>query len=151
MQAMILGQAPSRTSRVPLEGRVGQRLCAWAGLRDHDELNYVFALGNLLPEWPGKAGKGDAFPMEVARRHAAGLLEEVLIPEEWDLVLMLGWNVARAFGVAPRVGYLRQFMLTEGTYPVEGVVLPHPSGVNRWLNDEANVAELRRYMRVLVS
>lgn len=149
---MIVGQAPSRTSCVPLGGRCGERVAEWCGLSSWDELGACFALTNLLSEWYGPDGtKGDLFPLEAARRCADAMLADVIVPEEWDLVVMLGWNVGRAFRVAPRIGYLRPFMLApDGEYPTEGVVVPHPSGVNRWLNDAENVARLRGYMRSLV-
>lgn len=158
---MIIGQAPSRTSEVPLEGLVGRRVCEWTGLSTWEELNARFALANLLPKWPGKDGKGDAFPLAEARRHAEGLFREVLMPEEWDLILLLGWNVAGAFGVPAAVGYLNEFAAAgiarlqewdalPGVRAPRFVVLPHPSGVNRWLNDAASVDRLRGYMRSLL-
>jgi hypothetical protein len=154
-RVILFGQAPSRTAREPLDGRAGDRLASLAGLASREQLGQVFALGNLLPAWEGKEGKGDAFDLERARAFAEGWLEEC--GAEFDLVVMLGWNVARAFDVHPRVGYLRHFVMDVpapdgfGMLPLEGVVFPHPSGVSHWWNDGDNVDRARAFLRVLAS
>jgi hypothetical protein len=58
-----------------------------------------------------------------------------------SFVLLAGHRVAAAFGV--REGYLREFVL-QG---VPAAVVPHPSGVNRWWNDPANVARASAFLR----
>lgn len=49
-------------------------------------------------------------------------------------VLMLGTKVCSAFGVT-RPEWLRTYDIGDG---MEGVAVPHPSGLNRWYNDPAN-------------
>ena len=100
----------------------------------------AFDLVNLLDRWPGKKGKGDAFPLDEARASARRL-------NLWGkpLVILVGRNVARAFG-ANSVAYLEGFLLGY----VNAVVIPHPSGLNRWWNDPANTERARRFMRSLL-
>jgi hypothetical protein len=98
--AFLVGQAPSRTSRAPLDGRCGKRLAELAGLSGYDELTAFFAVGNLHREYPGRRGdKGDHFDRALARE-AALRFHELFGSECWDRVVLLGRNVAHAFGLA---------------------------------------------------
>lgn len=81
---------------------------------------------NLLAEFPGKSGKGDAFPIALARARAARM-------RLGGEVVLLGRHVARAFG-AQGAPFLEWFDL-RGAW---AAVVPHPSGVNHWWNDPAN-------------
>lgn len=137
--AAFVGQAPSGRGdpRRPVTGRIGarlMRLCGGLSLRDYCLL---FGRLNLLAEFPGKNGKGDAFPIDEARRRAAWISRSL----GGRRVVLLGGGVARAFGLSrPR--------LLEWTriQDFEAAVVPHPSGINRWWNDPENEAKAAEFL-----
>ena len=131
---LLVGQAPSRYGDPdkPFDGRSGKRLAELAGV---DQLESVMDMMNLINEWPGKNGKGDDFPFEEASQAAANA--DV---GGYDLVILAGRSVARAFGHGKRP-YLEIFF--DDDREVEMMVFPHPSGVSRWWNDEGNVRRAR--------
>jgi len=163
---LVLGQAPPGPRKSlprgwrPLAGPAEQRLARLAGLASPAELWTKFDRGNLLSWYPGlkeRSAKqdvakgytkhqsdGDVFPQESARRAAAAVQLE-----RYKCVVLLGNNVARAFGV--RAG-LMQAEVRDGS---RLLTFPHPSGVSHFWNDPANVrraagvfrAELRRMRR----
>ncbi len=57
-------------------------------------------------------------------------------------VVLLGLRVGRAFGLTAAT-YFERVQFGRATV----VVVPHPSGVNRWYNSAANVRRMRRFMR----
>jgi hypothetical protein len=141
MKPLLIGQAPSRKgdpakplSRDPLASRLAH-LC---GLTKEEYLD-AFERVNILDAWPGKCGKGDAFPLAETRRNAALITADI----RNERVVLLGKSVARSFGIKANV--LKWFRFGAG----RAIVLPHPSGVNRWYNDENNVIAARRIMRRL--
>jgi uracil-DNA glycosylase len=182
---LFVGQAPSRDTEggPPFSGRSGRRLASLCGLA-HSDLPKMFDLANLLDRWPGKAGKGDAFPLEEARAGAARL-----DLSGRPLVVLVGRNVARAFG-AGGAAYFEPISLQHvsavgadvkynprrvawqsadrpsptvlqggqsggaaGLVQVErvpAVVVPHPSGVNRWWNCPENEARAKEFLTSLL-
>jgi hypothetical protein len=70
---------------------------------NHGRLGEVFSLANLLNRWPGKNGKGDAFPTAEARAAAA-----TFDLSGYDVVVMIGRNVAQAFNVK-NIDYFEMF------------------------------------------
>lgn len=91
-----------------------------------------------MTRWPGKLGKGDAFDPAAARARARRMR---LAP----IVVLAGKKVAKAFGVvAP---YLEWTTLRGRRV----VVVPHPSGINRWWNDSKNVQALRKLLAEVFS
>ncbi len=135
---MIVGQAPgrSRGSALPLEGPSGDRLARLAGMSGHDDLRRRATLVNLLPGFPGKSGKGDAFPLPEAR------LAAFRMRLGRGRVLLAGKAVARAFGLQ----VLPYFRWTRHRRAWLAVI-PHPSGVSHWWNEPRNVRRARRFMR----
>lgn len=135
---MLIGQAPGpRSGTEPFDGLSGDRLARYMGLESRVELWEHFECHNLLRSYPGPAGeKGDVFPRTRARGAARRLLERL----EGRVVLLAGKNVAQAFQV-------RSDYLVWGDHPAgfSCVVIPHPSGVNHWWNDEANRRRFRRW------
>lgn len=126
LRPLVVGEAPSRTSKAPLDGSSGRRLASLAGV-PHGELAARFELANLLDRWPGRgSGSGAAFPSAEARAAAASM--EV----EGRKVVLLGKRVASAFGVV--AGLLSVVRHRGG----EVLVLPHPSGASRWWNSPGN-------------
>lgn len=133
----LVGEAPSRSSGPDpfVGGRSGRRLRE-LGL----DLDAV-ALYNLLPAWPGSAGKGSRFRVPDARGPALELLPALAAHAR---VVVAGKRAAAALGF--REPYL---VWAEGPTGGRWAVLPHPSGVNRWWNDGDNVDAAARFLRKL--
>lgn len=137
----IIGQAPGRSVPCgpPLSGRAGKFLARLAGM-DEAALRKSARFDNVLGFWPGRSGKGDAFPMGLARSAAAKFL---FAPGE--SVLLVGRRTAEVFGV--REAFLKWQPFRRG----RAAVFPHPSGINTWWNDEYNRQRaalfLRRFLR----
>jgi len=131
--------------------RSGRRLAELLGV---EEVADRFLALNLVDRWPGRTAHGSAFPAGLARKNAVEIFGS--LPVDVDLVLV-GRRVARAFGVSN--AYLRwtqvsQRQTADGRTTSEvlhrrAVVIPHPSGVNRWWNDPKNEARARRFLRGL--
>lgn len=145
MKPLLIGQAPAQhaTGNGPLSGRCGEALAALCEL-DLVQFLADFDRVNLLGRFPGKSGKGDRFPIEVARRRAIDLLMSGTLFDR--RVVLLGGNVAKAFGV----DYPRPFEWQSRRALVYAVA-PHPSGINLWWNDPANRAAARVFWRELAS
>lgn len=135
---IFVGQAPGPTGDpdLPLaNGRVGRRLCCLTGLTQGELL--VVERVNLLSAWPGKAGKGDRFPMAEAKRAASDLLPRLV----GKRVLVVGQGTARAMGLDPRP------LAWRAGFGFRYAVLPHPSGVNHWWNSAENRDAAGAFMR----
>lgn len=138
---VLVGQAPSARSEVPFGGRSGRRLADLCGVA-HDEFLLLFERRNILDAFPGKDGRGDAFPPAQARRLAQAMIPALV----GRRVILVGAATAIAFGVrrvelfdwAPRFG-------------ATVAVCPHPSGVNRWWNPPENAAMAEAFWRALVA
>lgn len=139
---VIVGQAPSSKSCRPLDGASGRRIAALAGLGGVGELRSRARLLNLVRRFPGKAGKGDAFPLVEARAAAA----KIRIPRG-STVVLLGRGVASAFGFAPSASFFRESSRRGSRV----FVAPHPSGISRWWNDPANVERARAFWREVLA
>lgn len=143
MRPLLIGQAPGPATDPghPLSGRTGARL---AGLFrfDEDEFLAAFDRVNLIGRFPGKAGKGDAFPLQIARRRALALSRRF----EGRTVVLLGGSVSAAFRVTA-VPILRWRRGALGAARL--AVAPHPSGISRWWNDPENVRAAARFFRRL--
>jgi len=137
---LVVGQAPAKAST---SGALGVETLS--GRRLRSVISEEFEAVNLLDEFPGKSGKGDAFPLDSARKAAAALLLARLRGGERRFVLLLGGNVAKAFGVHRRP-ILEWFQADAGLLVA---VFPHPSGVNRWWNDAGNRERAGEFARQL--
>ena len=124
----MIGEAPSangdRTD--PIGGRAERVLCELAGF---DDLGSRFLRTNLISDWPGPNGKGSAWPRDVARERA--MMQASFLTGHRPAVVLLGKRVADAFGVDSEYFVWREPDLIKAPH----VVIPHPSGVNRALND----------------
>jgi hypothetical protein len=108
----------------------------------HEELGDVFELRNVFDRWPGAFdGKGDRFPMARARERAQVLREAL----RGRRVVFVGKAVAKAFGVSGDVLCWRR----AGHLGFEFSVVPHPSGINTWWNDEDNRRAASHFFRGL--
>lgn len=146
---VFIGQAPSKHGdpRYPLTGRPGRRLAELASMVPM-EFYLSTVRVNILPEYAGENGQGDAFPMPEARRRALQLAPKL----DKRTVVFVGRRVAEAFGC--RQGW---FKWDECYVDVAGHVvairyaaIPHPSGRNRFWNDPRNVQEARTFMSGLM-
>lgn len=113
---------------------------------------------NLLKQWPGPSpdGHGYDFPLDEGRDGAAEFVRDVATPSALsvegvrfcqyrgrrfrvpDLVMLAGRRVARAFRM-PRAS--EYFVIDPECKRVAGlpaVIVPHPSGINRWWNEPLN-------------
>lgn len=143
MTPLIIGQAPGASGGPePLAGRCGQRLADLCGLSLEHYLAR-FERRNLLLAFPGKDGKGDAFPEEEARDAAIAIIGTGMMLNR--RTVLLGQGVARAFGLSlSECDNLRW-------YGVRSLiaVCPHPSGVNRWWNVRENTEAARVFWTTL--
>jgi len=139
---LIIGEAPNRGGdpRHPIEGRIGRRLAALSGL-SFEAFKDRCARVNLLPAWAGRAGKGSAFSVVVARYRAQSLRRRFVAGRT---VILLGHRVARAFGIS--AAYFSEVHVEAARV----VVVPHPSGVNRWYNEVRNARKMAAFMRRVV-
>lgn len=150
MKPLIVGEAPSKkefTER-PIEGRVGARLAACCGLPLDAFLTH-FDRVNLLHVRQDTREKGFEFDAAAAAQvaHAmANTFDSRFELYEGRTVLLLGKRVATAFGAHDRYFELQHVGTKANVY-----VLPHPSGVNRWWNDEANQRRMVEFMHSIVN
>jgi hypothetical protein len=132
----LVGQAPSRETDGlgAFRGRCGRRLADLAGLT-LDGLHEAADAVNLLGRWPGRAGRGDAFPMAEARAAAAAMSLE-------GRAILVGRAVACAFGLR---GLEPLRWVRSGA--LEVAMVPHPSGLNAWWNSPENRSAAAAFLR----
>jgi hypothetical protein len=98
---------------------------------------------NLIDRFQGKDGKGDAFPVTLARQRLPFITEMIA---SHRLTVIIGMGTARAMRV-------RTPLLVWGDAFRDGgsllAICPHPSGVNRWWNDLSNVERARSFWHAL--
>lgn len=96
----------------------------------------------ILDHWPGKAGKGDAFPLELARTRGWRARSDL----KGRRVVAFGASVVKVLGYDP-VDHLLKFTIREaGNASLALAYVPHPSGVNRWWNDLDNATKARSFL-----
>lgn len=139
---LLIGQAPGKDggNDNPLTGRSGQRLAAMMGIKVVTFKGQVDRI-NVFTRYPGTSGKGDAFPLEEARSRTPALASSM----HGRRVILLGNNVARAFGYDPRQCLLRWTIDTQ--IGCEVAMVPHPSGVNLWWNKPENRDSAKKFLR----
>jgi len=146
IQPLIIGQAPAQGNdgKLPFSGESGKRLALLACVgTTGDVLPRYFELRNLISKYPGKAGtgKGDHFDRVAAKIQAAQMYEEFDgMGPRW--ILLMGRSVSRAFGIRHRE-YLRPWPWNQHKM----VIFPHPSGINRWYNDNHNWRAASEFLR----
>lgn len=141
---MIVGQAPGSTeceTGRPFNGPSGTRLFDWLAQAGWEEAlfrasQYMTAVTKC---YPGRSpnGKGDRAPTRAEQKLCAPFLERELALVQPEIIVPVGSMAVRRF-----LGSVR---LTDvvGTVTERDdgrliVPLPHPSGVNLWLNREEN-------------
>jgi uracil-DNA glycosylase len=141
---MIVGQAPGWTeceTGRPFSGPSGQRLFGWLAQAVWEEerfraTQYITAVTKC---YPGRSsgGKGDRAPTRAEQKLCTPFLEEELALVRPKIIIPVGSLAVRRF--------LGQVRLADvvGTVAEDDqgrliVPLPHPSGVNLWLNRSQN-------------
>ena len=132
MDLLLVGEAPGRDGATldDPRSRSGKRLTELGA----GGLPFV----NILDEWPGPASKGAGFEWNSPEVQRAVGRKLDGLPRRPALVF-LGLRAARAFdwrGAYFEWGQCRGRRV---------VTVPHPSGVNRWWNEPANVRRARRF------
>src|SRR5712692_1700701 len=137
----LVGQAPGpaeRESRRPFSGRAGKELDRWmlrAGFESAEEFRRVTYIAALMRCFPGRnpRGTGDVRPPPAGIANCAHWLDaELRMLRPRVLILVGQLAIVRFLGpgsLESRVG--KKF----GERPV---MVPHPSGQSRWLNDPEN-------------
>ena len=150
---IIVGQAPAVLGhqRPAYAGPAGIKLRGWlhaAGLPGADPLEENFYLTSVTKCFPGPGagGKGDRSPsraeISLCSRHLRGEIA-ALRP---TLIVTLGKLAANLLAgpgsLADLVGSAQAGLFAGQEFTV--IPFPHPSGVSRWLNDDAGQARLRQ-------
>ena len=147
MKPLFIGQAPGAGANAgdsALGGRCGARLARLAGLSDVAAFLRAVDTRNVLAEFPGRSGrKGDRFPLADARALAHVILAEEC---EREVIVFIGLAVAAAFAFDQPPCVWRRIQIPRRSLGV----IPHPSGVNVWYNDAANLNAARRFLREAV-
>ncbi len=104
----------------------------------------------MFERFQGKSIGGDRFPFPQAKFEAKKLLPMMIDRP----VVLLGMNVARAFG-ATQFKYLETYELRHPEYPSKVMtnqlwVMPHPSGINRYWNKGENRDIARKFLAGLM-
>ena len=140
---LVVGEAPGARGNVvafATGGRgSGDRLRAHAGWSDEFWSTCVDAV-NLLTIYPGRDGNGARFDLAAAWRAARRVSVE-----RYPVVLLCGRRVGAAFGVQGGAYFDAHVLATGGL----AWLVPHPSGVNRWWNDERHRAIARAFFASL--
>jgi uracil-DNA glycosylase len=139
-RAYLYGQAPGPVEgheRRPWRGRAGQTLRRWLGM-DEEQFYETFYCASVTRCYPGKnaTGKGDRVPTP----REQDLCE---FWRDWELELLRphlivpigGLAIKRLLGRTQLVGTIgKRFEYGDAA----AIPLPHPSGVNIWLNSREN-------------
>lgn len=149
MKPLMIGEAPSKNEHVPqpLSGRVGRRMAECCGMTLASFLGH-FERTNLLKVRQDTKEKGFEFDAAAGSNAAHEMADPAFSSfalHDDRVVLLLGHRVATAFGAA-NVYFMEQHVGTRAKV----YVLPHPSGVNRWWNEPANLNTMREFMGVVV-
>ena len=158
LRLMVVGQAPAALTHelpAPYSGAIGRTLGRWleeAGFAP-GALHRCCYLTSLTKCYPGSSrhGKGDRAPSGAEIALCRGHLDGELALVRPRVVLALGRLAATALlgpsPLAELVGTVREAERAGQRFLV--VVLPHPSGVSRWLNEAANRARVGVALRRL--
>jgi uracil-DNA glycosylase len=145
-RAYLFGQAPGAVEGEelrPWRGRAGQTLREWLGM-DEDEFYATFYCASVTRCYPGRApaGKGDRPPTPREQELCA-------FWRDWEVRLLRPTLVVPVGGLAVKhlVGRSSLADCIGTRFQRDGaavIPLPHPSGVNIWLNAPENRALVAR-------
>lgn len=160
MRYLLIGEAPARdplktglqvTLALRASGILRPRAEIGSALSrlDEDLLSFIAATThvNVLDAWPGRDGRGSAFPLRAARKAACRLGQSDLVGAH-DLVLLAGTRVREAMSISSKVPHFTPaaspFILTRFV-----LTIPHPSGLCRWWNERHHRERAREFLRQL--
>lgn len=144
---ILVAQAPSKDSRppeVPFGGRPGRALAALMGVEPVN-LHLYFERLDLVADGGHVAGsRGDRFDFEGARKMVA---ERHAVYLKGRLAIFLGSKVATVFdsSASPALVWYRD---VERGFTF--AIYPHPSGVDPFWKDAANVAKAKAFFGSIV-
>jgi uracil-DNA glycosylase len=159
---MLVGQAPGSTeceTGRPFNGPSGQRLFDWLARAGWQEehfraTQYMTAITKCYPG-RSSSGKGDRAPTVAEQRLCASFLDQELALVRPEVIVPVGRMATRRFFGRARLTDVVG-TVAEGDEGRLIVPLPHPSGVNLWLNRQENqdrvmqaLKHLRRLRRTL--
>ncbi len=164
MKPIILGQAPSaKGDGRHFTGPSGATLCRWAGVETRDELLGYFELDNILPQPlvlnPDENRRRSGLSNREAKLGAMNFLGRTRLAARRSLgaerysdfidtghfvTVVLGAKVWRAFGLAETTEMFGSQFLADDFLMIR---FPHPSGLNRELNDPKLFAAVCRNLR----
>ncbi len=154
----IIGQAPGRhelKSLKPFSGPAGKRLWQWfADLGYKEELirskAHITAVAKCYPGLASN-GKDDASPSGQQRRNCLSWLEAEFSHARPKLLILIGSVAAKTIlgktAGMDLVGELVQKRIWKRK--VQIIVLPHPSGLNRWPNMSSNKPKFAAALQIL--
>lgn len=156
----LMGQAPGPREREagrPFVWSAGTTLFRWfasIGVAEAEFRAGVY-MGAVIRCFPGKMAKGggDRRPstgeIETCDRHFGEELR-LLRP---DLVIAVGKMAIEKFMPAAKLDVLvgRSFQVGRGGHTFSCIPLPHPSGLNRWIQTDHGKALLRQALALLAS
>lgn len=136
MRIMILGIAPGKNGDLKRpffpSKRSGKTLRCWFG----EDAEERFILANASMRFLGKNGsKGDRVP-----RRLSIATRDLIRESRPELIIAMGLAVAQLLGASRTNERLDDaaFETRSSDLNVPVMLFPHPSGVNRWLNDPKN-------------
>lgn len=152
---MIVGQAPGSTeceSGRPFSGPSGTRLFDWLAQAGWDEASFRATqyMTAITKCYPGRSpnGKGDRSPTRGEQKLCAPYLGRELALVQPEILVPVGSLATRRFlGSVRLTDVVGTVMEGEGDRLV--VPLPHPSGVNLWLNRQENQERVTRALEHL--
>lgn len=136
-RVLFVGEAPTRVGARPLhpdDCDSGRRLLQYTGwdradyLGPHCERTNVFDVPTPAKEWS----------TYIARERVCWL-----DLDQYSYVVFLGRKVAASYV------HSAAFLEWQRCPPISVAICPHPSGMNRWWNDEQNRREARRFFNRL--
>jgi len=155
---MIIGQAPGRHELKllkPFSGPAGKRLWQWfSGLgyeEDYIMANaYITAVAKCYPGL-GPSGKDDAPPSTPQKKNCSPYLEQEFFHAKPRLLVLIGSLAAKTvLGRDAGMNLVGEKLHRRiWNRKVTVIVLPHPSGLNRWPNMPANKPRFEKALKLL--
>lgn len=149
---LFFGQAPSRETDglPPFVGKCGKFLAEQLMGTTQEQLLLRHDFINVLDRWPGAGIGGDKFPLPEAKVAASKLINQM----SGRIVVLLGQNVARAFGVQ-KFNYMQWYEVRnpENLSIVicnRCYIIPHPSQRSRHWNVPKNREMVRNFFKSLL-
>jgi uracil-DNA glycosylase len=151
MRPLLIGEAPAATTPQGWPAFYGRERSAkrlwelgFRVSRSYDSPTGNVDATNLLEEYPGRH-----WPLNEAKVHARFVLFEDDSIWRRPRVILVGRNVADAFGALQSWGWFEWFRF-RGDRETEFALMPHPSGLNRWWNETENVKRARAFVEKLL-